>query len=90
MSVTTPGSIHEGGKLGYVLSHAFGAAYDMVVLNAMSRYHICIEAMRRVPRVHELVPPLIAECDDVLSRHRSYVRANLEDMPEVRDWVWTD
>jgi xylulose-5-phosphate/fructose-6-phosphate phosphoketolase len=24
----TPGSIHEGGELGYALSHAFGAAYD--------------------------------------------------------------
>ncbi len=24
----TPGSIHEGGELGYVLSHAFGAAFD--------------------------------------------------------------
>lgn len=25
---TTPGSIHEGGELGYSLSHAFGAAFD--------------------------------------------------------------
>jgi xylulose-5-phosphate/fructose-6-phosphate phosphoketolase len=24
----TPGSIHEGGELGYVLSHAFGAVFD--------------------------------------------------------------
>jgi xylulose-5-phosphate/fructose-6-phosphate phosphoketolase len=24
----TPGSIHEGGELGYCLSHAFGAAFD--------------------------------------------------------------
>ena len=27
-AVTTPGSIHEGGELGYALSHAFGAAFD--------------------------------------------------------------
>src|SRR6266511_2353226 len=26
--VPTPGSIHEGGELGYVLVHAFGAAFD--------------------------------------------------------------
>jgi phosphoketolase len=25
---TTPGSIHEGGELGYSLSHSFGAAFD--------------------------------------------------------------
>jgi xylulose-5-phosphate/fructose-6-phosphate phosphoketolase len=28
VSVPTPGSIHEGGELGYVLTHALGAAFD--------------------------------------------------------------
>jgi xylulose-5-phosphate/fructose-6-phosphate phosphoketolase len=28
VSVTTPGSIHEGGELGYVLMHAFGSVMD--------------------------------------------------------------
>ncbi len=28
VSVPTPGSIHEGGELGYALMHAFGAAFD--------------------------------------------------------------
>jgi xylulose-5-phosphate/fructose-6-phosphate phosphoketolase len=28
VSVTTPGSIHEGGELGYVLVHAFGSVFD--------------------------------------------------------------
>jgi xylulose-5-phosphate/fructose-6-phosphate phosphoketolase len=28
VSVPTPGSIHEGGELGYVLHHAFGAVMD--------------------------------------------------------------
>ncbi|MEE6307686.1 phosphoketolase family protein [Plantactinospora veratri] len=28
VSVTTPGSIHEGGELGYVLVHAYGAVMD--------------------------------------------------------------
>jgi xylulose-5-phosphate/fructose-6-phosphate phosphoketolase len=28
VSAATPGSIHEGGELGYVLAHAFGAAFD--------------------------------------------------------------
>ena len=64
--------------------------FDMVVLNGMSRYHLCIEAMRRVQRVRALTPPLIAECNDMLAKHKAYVRSNLQDMPEVRDWVWTD
>ena len=28
VSAPTPGSIHEGGELGYVLTHAFGAVFD--------------------------------------------------------------
>ncbi|MCC6531206.1 MAG: phosphoketolase family protein [Burkholderiales bacterium] len=28
MTPETPGSIHEGGELGYALSHAYGAAFD--------------------------------------------------------------
>ena len=33
VSPECPGSIHEGGELGYSLSHAFGAAYDNPELN---------------------------------------------------------
>ncbi len=64
--------------------------FDMVVLNSMSRYHLCIEAMKRATRVKDLTAPLIAECNAMLEKHHTYVRAHLEDMPEVRDWVWTD
>ena len=33
---STPGSIHEGGELGYVLSHAFGAVFDNPSLVAVA------------------------------------------------------
>ena len=33
---TTPGSIHEGGELGYVLTHAFGAVCDIPDLVAVA------------------------------------------------------
>lgn len=64
--------------------------FDMVVLNGMSRYHLCIEVLRRARRVRGLTAALIAECNDLLARHHTYVRAHLEDMPEIRDWTWTD
>ncbi len=35
-SVTTPGSIHEGGELGYALIHAFGAVMDNPDLIALA------------------------------------------------------
>ena len=64
--------------------------FDMVVLNSMSRYHLCILALQHATRLKELTAPLIAECNAMLDKHHTYVRANLQDMPEVRDWVWTD
>ncbi len=64
--------------------------FDMVVLNSMSRYHLCMMALQRATRVKDLTAPLIAECQAMLDKHHTYVRANLQDMPEVRDWVWTD
>ena len=36
VSPPTPGSIHEGGELGYVLSHAFGAVFDNPGLLALA------------------------------------------------------
>jgi xylulose-5-phosphate/fructose-6-phosphate phosphoketolase len=62
----------------------------MVVRNGMSRYHLCIEAMRHATRVRALTRDLIAICDDLLVKHRTYVLNHFEDLPEVRDWVWTN
>ncbi|MBO0777848.1 MAG: phosphoketolase family protein [Ktedonobacteraceae bacterium] len=64
--------------------------FDMVVLNGVSRYDLCMLALKNARRVRNLVSPLIQECNDMLTRHHSYVRANLEDMPEVRNWTWKD
>jgi xylulose-5-phosphate/fructose-6-phosphate phosphoketolase len=64
--------------------------FDMVVKNGMSRYHLCREALRRAPRLAGRGTELIEHCQAMLSRHESYIREHLEDMPEVRNWTWTD
>ncbi|HYS25542.1 MAG TPA: phosphoketolase family protein, partial [Vicinamibacterales bacterium] len=64
--------------------------FDMVVCNGMSRYHLCIEALRRSGGALPRQQTLIDECQAALERHHLYSRDHLEDMPEVRDWVWSD
>jgi xylulose-5-phosphate/fructose-6-phosphate phosphoketolase len=64
--------------------------FDMVVKNEMSRYHLCLEALRRVPRLASHGTQLVEHCRAMLERHERYIREHLEDMPEVRDWKWTD
>ena len=63
--------------------------FDMVVVNGMSRYHLCMEALRRARRPPARATELIAQCQAALAQHHAYSRAHLEDMPEIRDWVWS-
>ncbi|HVP61871.1 MAG TPA: phosphoketolase family protein [Myxococcaceae bacterium] len=63
--------------------------FDMVVLNGISRYHLAMEALRRARRIPENSPALVERFKELLARHRAYVEEHLEDMPEVRDWTWT-
>jgi len=62
--------------------------FDMVVLNGMSRYHLAMEAVKRSRRAVEGAGSVESHCREMLDRHHIYVREHLEDMPEVRDWVW--
>jgi xylulose-5-phosphate/fructose-6-phosphate phosphoketolase len=63
--------------------------FDMVVLNGMSRYHLCIEALRRAARMRDRAPTLMSACRDLIAQATAYAREHLEDMPEIRDWVWS-
>jgi xylulose-5-phosphate/fructose-6-phosphate phosphoketolase len=67
--------------------------FDMVVRNGISRYHLCIEALRRAnparPEHRWPTDALIDECKAMLARHEAYVREHLEDMPEIAGWKWT-
>jgi xylulose-5-phosphate/fructose-6-phosphate phosphoketolase len=64
--------------------------FDMVVRNGMSRYHLCLEALHRIPGGDERFAALATHCRAMLKRHPDYIREHLEDMPEVRDWRWSD
>jgi xylulose-5-phosphate/fructose-6-phosphate phosphoketolase len=75
---------------GYKEEGTTTTPFDMVVRNGVSRYHLCKLAMEFAPRVHPLTPPLFEECDAILTRHDAAIREQLQDLPEVRDWVWSD
>ncbi len=66
---------------GYSEQGTTTTPFDMVVLNQMSRYHLAAEALRRV-RGH-------FGGTEELAVHHDYVREHLDDMPEIRDWIWS-
>jgi xylulose-5-phosphate/fructose-6-phosphate phosphoketolase len=64
--------------------------FDMVVLNDMSRYHLAIDAMKYATRLRARTAALMDECATLIQRAVAYSREHFEDMPEIRDWVWTE
>ena len=62
--------------------------FDMVVLNGMSRYHLCMEAIRRVPHLHDKAEELIGKLTQLLAQATAYAHEHFEDPPEITNWVW--
>jgi xylulose-5-phosphate/fructose-6-phosphate phosphoketolase len=55
----------------------------------MSRYHLCLDALRWSRRAVEGSEVLERHCREMLERHHEYVVEHLDDMPEVKDWTWS-
>jgi xylulose-5-phosphate/fructose-6-phosphate phosphoketolase len=73
---------------GYKEEGTTTTPFDMVVLNEMSRFHLVVEAIKRSRRPVPGGDGMVEECRAMLTKHRGYVREHLEDMPEIRDFVW--
>ena len=75
---------------GYKEEGTTTTPFDMVVLNETSRFHIAMDAMRRSRRPPKDARELTDACLRRLLDHRSYVATHFADMPEIRDFTWTD
>jgi xylulose-5-phosphate/fructose-6-phosphate phosphoketolase len=73
---------------GYSEEGTTTTPFDMVVLNRMSRLHLCLDALRYGPQI-ERGGAAITAANEMLARHRKYVTEHFEDLPEVRDWIWS-
>jgi xylulose-5-phosphate/fructose-6-phosphate phosphoketolase len=64
--------------------------FDMVVLNQISRFHLVMEALRRVrpDRVPDNAAALTEACEAQLAQHRRHVCETFEDMSTHRTWTW--
>jgi xylulose-5-phosphate/fructose-6-phosphate phosphoketolase len=80
-----PGRFHVRGfnELGTTTT-----PFDMVILNAMSRFHLAAEAIRRSP-LKSTHQDSIERLERMITDAVRHSREQLEDPPEIRDWVWT-
>lgn len=74
---------------GYIDEGTTTTPFDMVVLNQIDRFHIAIDALRRVGRLRSKTLEVTDFLQRKLTEHMIYTRENLVDMPEITNWHWT-
>ncbi|MDP9149260.1 MAG: phosphoketolase family protein [Myxococcota bacterium] len=93
-----PGAVHQilHGRPNAERFHVRGyreegtttTPFDMVVLNQTSRFHLVIEALKHARRPPPDSDLLAEDCRALLAAHHAYIRANFEDMDEIRNFTW--
>ena len=64
--------------------------FDMVVRNALDRFHLVADVIDRVPKLGYLAAYAKQAMRDKLIEHEEYIRQNGDDMPEVKEWRWPE
>ena len=73
---------------GYKEEGTTTTPFDMVVLNDLDRFHLVMDVMRRVPKMHARAAHIRQAMRDRLIEHKQYIERHGEDMPAIRDWTW--
>jgi len=75
---------------GYVEEGTTTTPFDMTVLNKLDRFHLIEAVLDFTPGLTVHSAHLRQRIRDKLVEHREYVTTHGEDMPEIRDWQWSD
>jgi xylulose-5-phosphate/fructose-6-phosphate phosphoketolase len=75
---------------GYKEEGTTTTPFDMVVLNDLDRFHLVDDVIDRVPKLGYLAAYAKQAVRDKLIEHKEYVRRYGDDMPEIRDWIWSE
>ena len=75
---------------GYKEEGTTTTPFDMVVRNDMDRFHLVADVVDRVPKLHHLAAYVKQSMRDKLIDHREYITEYGDDLPEVREWTWTE
>ncbi len=65
-------------------------AFDMRVQNELDRFHLVQDVIDRLPQTGDKGLYLKQQLEDNLIEHKQYVDKYDEDMPEIRNWKWSN
>jgi len=75
---------------GYKEEGTITTPFDMRVLNALDRFHLVMDTIDRVPRTGDRGIYLKQQLRDKLIEHKQYIDKYGQDLPEIRNWNWSD
>ena len=76
--------------LGYKEEGTITTPFDMRVQNDIDRFHLVIDIINRIPRLKNRGAYLIQRMRDKLVEHKQYIYTYGEDLPEVKNWKWSE
>ncbi len=74
--------------MGYIEEGTITTPFDMRVQNKIDRFHLVIEMIRLLPKLHNKGAYLSQCMYDKLVEHKQYIRENGIDLEEIRNWKW--
>ena len=72
---------------GYEEEGTITTPFDMRVLNKIDRYHLVIDAIKKL-KLGKNRKKVIIEMEDKLKKHHDYIRKYGIDMDEITKWEW--
>ncbi len=75
---------------GYVEEGTITTPFDMRVQNKIDRFNLVRDALKYLPQLGNRGSALNQWCKDKLVEHKQYIKEYGEDLPEIRNWIWSD